>query len=312
MPTITCILIVLLALGCIVSGVIILKPQEYDLAITTMGDTSNTTSFAALRFLNSTISSAKVTVVKSDMAVTVDIYQSSSIPPCYYDEGLKAKFKCNLTGPYPYNYNYLDDDNPIYLSRGSSLAYNCSISQVKNTSCPARLFLFKNRNSYSRFIRGQMSDVKITDRSPCLFPKRGTWSFNISESFTYYVGIAINTGTTVNSSVTVNRVNYNTSGLQRSKQLTSTNPTDSITTCGSKFQCTGNDNQYLLVVMKNSTNTTVGFHLETFFVYGSGRNVLFTMLVIILLFLVIVMISVAILKRILTKCYNKKKYNKLT
>ena len=269
-----------------------LKPLQYQLNVT-MGDDSEDKDFTLLQELNSTISSATITLINPDITLTADMYLSPNRPPNY--STIFYKNIPILNGKNRYNYNVFGGDEPIYLTDGSSLMYNVSIEQVSSTVCPVRLYLFDNFTDYDRF-RNPTADPSISyiDRSTCLYPKNGTWSFNISQSSTYYVGIDIDTGTSVTSNVTVNRVNYNTSGLQRSTRLTSSNPTDTITTCesGNRFLCTRNDDQYLIVSI-NGKNT-ISFQFKTFQVYGVGRAVSFSLMLSVSVVLIVIILIIVL------------------
>lgn len=281
-----------------------LKSQQYHLN-TIIGDASKSESFTFLLQVNSTISSATVTAVKPDLELKADVYQSTFKPPEY--TAVLHRNIPKLTGKSRYNYNYLDGYQPVYLTPRSSLIYEVSISGNSSSTCPARLYLFNNQTTYDSFFNEQDPSIDSIDRSPCLFPDNGTWSFNISNSSTYYVGIAIDAGVSALGNVTVERVQYNTTGLQFA-QLTSTNPSHTITTCdtGSGFLCTTKiDNTYLIVSVNKES--FVDFQLKTFQVYGTQKISLFSLmllLVVVLLILMTVIFVIAV--RVSCKSCNAK------
>ena len=284
-----------------------LKSQQYNLNVT-IGDASESESFTFLLKINSTISSATLTALKPGLELKADIYQRTSKPPEYIE--FLNKSIPELTGKSQYNYNYLEGDQPVYLTPGSSLLYDVSISSNSGSTCPVRLYLFNSQITYDSFLNEPATTIDSIDRSPCLFPDNGTWSFNITDSSTYYVGIAIDTGVSVLGNVTVERVQYNTTGLQFNIQLTSTNPSHTITTCssGSSFLCDGIDDAYLIVSVNKES--LVDFQLKTFQVYGTQKMVLFSLmlfLVVLLLILVIAIFVIAV--KVSCKSYNTRGSN---
>ena len=272
-----------------------LKLQEYNYNTTT-GDTGSSVSFTLLQQLNSTISSVTVSLINPVSNLIADIYLSSIRPPEYI-EHLSTIIPI-LQGKSRFNYNFNGGDESIYLTAGSLLIYNVSVKQdIINATCPARLYLFKNFTNYHNFRRPPSTNPKINyvAISPCLQPSNGIWNITINDSSTYYVGVDIDTGTSVTSNVMVNRVNYNTSGLQRSTQLASSNPTDTITTCesGNRFLCTRNDDQYLIVSINGYS--VINFQLKTSQVYGAKKKALFSMIFVMTLPILILVIIIVIL-----------------
>ena len=272
-----------------------LKSQEYNYNTTT-GDTGRSVSFTLLHQLNSTISSVTVSLINPVSNLIADIYLSSIKPPEYI-ENLSTIIPI-LQGKSRFNYNFNGGDEPIYLTAGSLLIYNVSVKQdIINATCPARLYLFKNFTNYHNFRKPPSTNPKINYAaiSPCLQPSNDIWNITINDSSTYYVGIDIDTGTSVTSNVMVNRVNYNTSGLQRSTQLTSSNPTDTITTCenGNRFLCTRNNDQYLIVSINDYS--IINFQLKTSQVYGAEKKAFFSMIFVMTLPILILVIIIVIL-----------------
>ncbi|XP_019856124.1 PREDICTED: uncharacterized protein LOC100635341 isoform X2 [Amphimedon queenslandica] len=264
----------------------VLKPQLYNFNAT-IGDVSESESTFLLQ-INSTISSATVTAINPDLELKADIYQSTSKPPEYI-EVLDTVTIHELSEKNRFRYNYFTNpDNPVYLTPGSSLLYDVSISSNSGSTCPARLYLFNNQTTYFLFISDRNSKIDSTDRSPCLFPDNGAWSFNITDSSAYYVAIAIDTGVSVLGNVTVERIQYNTTGLQLDTQLTSGNPSHTITTCdtGSGFLCTGIDDTYLILLINEGS--LINFQLKTFFVYNRQKVALSCFSLILLLVFVVV------------------------
>ena len=263
-------------------------------------------SFTLLHQLNSTISSVTVSLINPVSNLIADIYLSSIRPPEYI-EHLSTIIPI-LQGKSRFNYNFNGGDEPIYLTAGSLLIYNVSVKQdIINATCPARLYLFKNFTNYHNFRRPPSTNPTINYAaiSPCLQPSNDIWNITINDSSTYYVGIDIDTGTSVTSNVTVNRVNYNTSGLQRSTRLTSSNPTDTITTCesGNGFLCTRNDDQYLIVSINGYS--VINFQLKTSQVYGAGKTALFSVIFVIILILIILIPVIIIVILCCKKCRTR-------
>ena len=273
--------------------------QQYDTNVT-IGDASESESFTFLLQINSTISSATVTAMTPDLELKADIYQSTSKPPEYivpFHEKL-----IELAGKN--RFNYLES---VYLTPGSSLLFDVSISSNSGSTCPARLYLFNSQITYHLFLNGD-EPIDSIDRSPCLFSDNRTWSFNITwapditNSSTYYVGIAIDTGVSVLGNVTVERVQYNTTGLQLDIQLTSTNPSHTITTCnsGSSFLCTPIDDTYLIVSVNK--RSFVKFRLKNF--HASDRKI--SLLSVIPALLLVAIVVIVIIAVIAVKMYCKR------
>ena len=117
-----------------------------------------------------------------------------------------------------------------------------------NTSCPAKPHLFKDYESYHRFINSNKSSMSFKNSS-CLYHNE-TWPFNISESSYYYVAINITLNTFISSNVSVTRIFYNTTELNPpSEFLSAKTPSCKVTLCKSIFTCS---HQYYILV--NSTN----------------------------------------------------------
>ncbi|XP_019856145.1 PREDICTED: uncharacterized protein LOC109584748 [Amphimedon queenslandica] len=271
-----------------------LKSQHYSLNAI-IGDASESEPFTFLLQINSTISSAAVTVtaMKPDLELKADVYQSISKPPEY--TAILHKNLPKLTGKSRYNYNYLDGDQPVYLTPGSSLLYDVSISNNSGSTCPARLYLFNSQTTYDSFFPPDAT-IDPIDKSPCLFPDNGTWSFNITDSSAYYVAIAIDTGVSALGNVTVERIQYNTTGLQLDKQLTPANPSHAITTCdtGNGFLCTTQiDDTYLIVSVNKES--LVDFQLKTFQVYGTLKIALFSLMLFLVVVLLILVIAIFVI-----------------
>ena len=309
-PIITTIILLALLLGflILISVRSKLPPQQYSLNVI-IGDASESESFTFLLQINSTISSATVTAMKPDLELKADIYQRTSKPPEYIESLHKSIPK--LTGKSRYNYNYLEGDQPVYLTPGSSLLYDVSISNNSGSTCPARLYLFNSQITYHSFRNKPAASIDSIDKSPCLFPDNRTWSFNITWApditnlSEYYVGIVIDTGVSVSGNVTVERVQYNTTGLQLNIQLTSTNPSHTITTCssGSSFLCDGINDAYLIVSVNKES--IVRFQLKTFQTFDNKIK-LFSLIPALIFVIAIVAIIAVIAVKIFCKRHNRQ------
>lgn len=127
-----------------------------------------------------------------------------------------------------------------------------------STSCPAQLHLFKDYESYTRFINGKSS---ISFKNSTCLHNNQMWIFNISESSSYYVAINITSNTFVSSNVSVTRIFYNTTELNPpSKSLSAKTPSSKVTLCKSIFSCS---HQYYILV-NSTSNITYTMVNQTF------------------------------------------------
>ena len=120
----------------------------------------------------------------------------------------------NLSGPNEiYNYNYYGGDEFIYLSSGSYLVYNFTLSGSITSSCPAKLYAFNDLDSYNRF-RNNFS-FTASSSSPCLFVNSiNSWKMKGNDvTSQFYVGLKIFDNILLESNISGIQYYYNTTGL---------------------------------------------------------------------------------------------------
>jgi hypothetical protein len=271
--------------------------------------TSNDEMFTMLLPLNSSSTSSVTIKMKDSFSgedITGAIY-SSPIRPAEIKTKLPLTNIRNLTGKY-LNYNYHDENFPIFLAAGSVLTYTTAvyINSKNYSECPFKLYLFVNVKDYNDFTNGKenfayfaastCNSLNSTQSAIVI-----TTPFNISYSSSYYAGINIDDGVTVYSNISVTRVSFNTSGLDHpsdcSTPITGTSSC-TISICGSNFFC---EVQYYLIVEFTGIGT-ISFDSTTLKVYGTVRLILFiTSVISIALIIVIIFIFVCVC---LKKCRN--------
>ena len=267
-------------------------------SLQSIGDESSTSS--ALVSLSSSVALVSIKLIKSQRD-TATVYLSSS-KPTEKAQYLPSLGIPKLPGPSRYNYNYYGADEPIYLLPNSHLTYVMNIVMNSSSKCPARLYLFDNFSSYSDFKNNKSRSIKAVAFSPCLpvntrSSTNFTWMINFTGS--YYVGIEIDNGVTVDSNVSIYHVYYNISGLKSPENctvpLSSEHPLCQITLC-SKFYCNRN-NKYLLV---NPTgNIEVSYSFSPPRIYGKTRMTFF------IISLIIFTVTIGIPLLIVTKTFYK-------
>ena len=107
------------------------------------------------------------------------------------------------------------NSQPIYLLQNSTLKYTLDINTNNSTDdCPVRLCLFNDTNMYYYFLYRHTSvDVMCM---PCIMKStRKPLNVIINKSSLYYVAIQIAANVIVSSTIPVDQVYYNTTGLSR-------------------------------------------------------------------------------------------------
>ena len=171
-------------------------------------------------------------------STAVNVYVSSELPSKASQSLAPIKTQVLQGMPHQkysvYHYNYLGvfNSQPIYLLQNSALKYTLDINSTDD--CPVRLCLFNDTNMYYYFLYHHTS-VDVMCTSCIMESTRKPLNLIINESSLYYVAIQIAANVIVNSTISVDRVYYNTTGLSRphgcNDALTSVNPTCEITVC---------------------------------------------------------------------------------
>ena len=202
-------------------------------------------------------------------STTVNVYVSSELPNKASQSLAPIKTQVLQGMPhqkysiYPYNYLGVFNSQPIYLLQNSALKYTLDINTNNSTDdCPVCLCLFNITNMYYYFLYHHTS-VDMVMCTPCVMEStRKPLNLIINESSLYYVAIQLAANVIVNSTISVDRVYYNTTGLSRpdgcNDALTSVNPTCEITVCDG-YMCIP-ISRYILVqpngvVIVNTTST---------------------------------------------------------
>lgn len=217
----------------------------------------DTVSSPALIVIPYTASSVSLMLLNGSQ-VTVYMTSSDSLTISY--DSLSAK-QHELSGDPDgsasrYNYNYdIGTDNPLYLLTGSRLTYYYIVMNDSGTSnCPARIYLFKNEYNYNKFTRNLPSNYNAVSSCLQVHSKVMSWSFNITDSSEYYVGLEIEPNFSITSNVSIHRLYYNTTGLALYSEchtLTSHSKTCQLQGEVKPFTCKGNDLHVLLQAPEN-------------------------------------------------------------
>ena len=169
-------------------------------------------------------------------STVVNVYVSSELPSKASQSLVPIKTQVLQGIPYQkYSQNYFDNQ-PIYLLQNSVLKYTLDINTNNSTDdCPVRLCLFNDANMYYYFLYHYTS-ADVVMCTPCIMEStRKPLNLIINESSLYFVAIQIAANVTVNSTISVDQVYYNTTGLSRpngcNDSLTSVNPKCEITVC---------------------------------------------------------------------------------
>ena len=209
---------------------------------------------------------------------TVNVFKSSSLPETI-NKPLKPVFTYQMNGLPIQNYsnyaiNYLGGNEPLYLLEGSVLNYSLKIIHNNSTNCPVRLDIFDDIYEYQHFLQHDYS-VPLKSLSCITESTYHPVSFVIKKSSSYFVAIQIAADVTVNSTISVDYVYYNTTGLSRpddcNDTLTSVNPKCEVTVCNSYLSCTFD--YYILVEPSGVVNMSVTR-------IGKARNTLFIIYII--------------------------------
>ena len=244
-------------------------------------------------------SDSSLSVIVIDMidlgSETVNVFKSSSLPKTI-NEPLKPVFTYQMKGLPIQNYsnyaiNYLGGNEPLYLLQGSVLNYSFEIINDNSTNCPVRLDFFDNIYEYQHFLQYDylvplMSSSCITEST--YHPV----SFIINKSSSYFVAIQIAANVTVNSTISVDYVYYNRTGLSRpddcNDTLTSVNPKCKVTVCNSYLSCTSD--YYILVEPSGVVNMSVT-RIQRFLLNGETRKILYIIRAILYIILCIICIA---------------------
>ena len=243
----------------------------------TFGDSLNESS--GLITVSSEVSSITLTTI--DNVSTIVIYATYNEPmmstelllPKTLDRqaGLDDNVYTYIENYMYFGSNYIGTDKPIYLLPGSVLLYNVSIFSA-DTSLFIQLeqlciYVFSNSDSYFNFKLGSIFESSYKYVCHTLLETITDYfsSFDITDEGTYYVGIVVQKDFNISSTVSVLRVQYNTTELAPVHVCTgaslNSNEGCSIMTCDS-FMCTRNT--YILLQPSDSVmvyyNTT-GVHL---------------------------------------------------
>ena len=279
----TCIIATVVVISCIIAPSLLLtRPIYTTKPITTQGP--------ELIKLDSSVISIIITLIEPKEAQINALLTSNK--PTEHRELSGVISKSQRNGPFPYVYNYNGGDVPIYLFAGSKLIYILFVTGITTSSCPARLYLFKNRQAYENFKNGYTNSF---DNSSCLFPAphNQTWSFEITITASYYAGIYIGYNTSVFGYISVEHVFYNTADFDKqnycSEQLSvNNNPYCKVTICQKALAC--NDQYYLLV---NSTSNIIYTKREEQF-FSKKRGQIATLSVALIVLVVVIISSVLI------------------
>ena len=249
-----------------------------------IGDNLPDSSSSSLILSDSSLSAIVIDMIDLG-SETVDVFKSSSLPEII-SKPLKPVFTYQMKGLQNYsNYpiNYLGGDEPLYLLEGSVLNYSLKIIDDKFTNCPVRLVIFDDIYEYQHFLGHDYSVPSMS--SSCI--TESTYhpvSFVIKKPSSYFVAIQIAANVIVNSTILVDYVYYNTTGLNRpddcNDTLTSVNPKCEVTVCNSYLSCTSD--YYILVEPSGAVNMSVT-RIQRFLLNGKARNALFIVYIIIII-----------------------------
>ena len=258
-------------------------------------------------------SDSSLSVILIDMidlgSETVDVFKSSFIPKII-NEPLKPVFTYQMKGLPIQNYsnyaiNYLGGDEPLYLLQGSVLNYSLEIINDNSTNCPVRLDIFNDICEYQHFLQHDFSVPSMS--SSCI--TESTYhpvSFVINKSSSYFVAIQVAANVAVNSTILVDYVYYNTTGLSRpddcNDTLTSVNPKCEVTVCNSYLSCTS-DYYYILVEPSGVVNMSVT-RIQRFLLNGKTRNALFIINIILLCVTTLLLTLTIMAKHCLCKAFK--------
>ena len=173
-------------------------------------------------------------------STAVNVYVNSELPSKASQSFVPIKTQVLQGMPYqkysiyPYNYLGVFNSQPIYLLQNSALKYTLNINTNNFIDdCPVRLCLFNDTNMYYYFLYHYTS-VDVVMCTSCIMESTRI-NLIINESSLYYVAIQIAANVIVNSTISVDRVYYNTTGLSRpngcNDPLTSVNSKCEITVC---------------------------------------------------------------------------------
>ena len=258
-------------------------------------------------------SDSSLSVIVIDMidlgSETVDVVKSSFMPKTI-NEPLKPVFTYQMKGLPIQNYsnyaiNYLGGDEPLYLLEGSVLNYSLEIIHDNSTNCSVRLHVFDDIYEYQHFLQHDYS-VPLKS-SPCITEcTHHPVSFVINKLSSYFVAIQIAANVAVNSTISVDYVYYNTTGLSRpddcNNTLTSVNPKCEVTVCNSYLSCTSD--YYILVESSGAVNMSVT-RIQRFLLNGKSRIALF-IIYIIFLCVTLLLTLTTMAKHCLCKSFKSK------
>ena len=254
---------------------------------------------------DSNISLFKINLVDPG-STAVNVYVSSELPNKVSQSLVPIKTQVLQGMPHQkysvYPYNYLEGFNsqPIYLLQNSSLKYTLDINTNNSTDdCPVRLCLFNDTNMYYYFLY-HYTLVDVVMCMPCIMEStKKPLNLIINESSLYFVAIQIAANVIVNSTISVDRVYYNTTGLSRpngcNHALTSVNPSNcEVTVCGDNYFCTSNG--YILVDPNGTVivDTTSNSRLV---LNGNIRIAFFAISILLCILSIIILISTCLIMR---------------
>ena len=229
-------------------------------------------------------SDSSLSVIVIDMidlgSETVDVFKSSFMPKII-NEPLKPAFTYQMKGLPIQNYsnypiNYLGGDEPLYLLEGSVLNYSLEIIHDNSINCSVCLQVFDDICEYQKFLRHNYSGPLMCITESTYHPV----SFVIKKSSSYFVAIQIAANVAVNSTIFVDYVYYNTTGLNRpddcNNTLTSVNSKCEVTVCNSYLSCTSD--YYILVEPSGVVNMSVT-RIQRFLLNGKARIALFIIII---------------------------------
>ena len=176
--------------------------------ITSVGDATGSSS----ALIKASSSSINITVIDS-ANITAVVYESCVLPNITDHilplQQLKVSYNISSSGPLEFDYNYLGNNQPLYLLPGSTLTYQHHYNITStSTNCSAHLNLI---HSTGTVLSSSISSVCIpsnqTDNLQIL---------NITTAGLYYVIIEIDSGVniTITSDVSVLQKYYDVSKLK--------------------------------------------------------------------------------------------------
>ena len=253
-----------------------------------IGDNLPDSSSSSLILSDSSLSTIIIDMIDLG-SETVNVFKSSSLPETI-NKPLKPVFTYQMKGLPIQNYsyyaiNYLGGDEPLFLLQGSVLNYFLEIHVIhdNSTNCPVCLDIFDDIYEYQHFLQHDYS-VPSMSLSCITESTYHPVSFVIKKSSSYFVAIQIAANVTVNSTISVDYVYYNTTGLSRpdgcNDTLTSVNPKCEVTVCNSYLSCTSD--YYILVEPSGAVNMSVT-RIQRFLLNGKARNALFIVYIIIII-----------------------------